>query len=726
VATRKQAQQRPRRPRIERERSQFKQLLIANPNYFGTAPQTGLKAVAEAAGTTRYEEIGCIGFEPEKGLLEATVLVKLPYGYGGSLCGAGTTEYLRFYVDLGAGWQDVGVAAFNAHDIPDDTDCFSDPEKPLSYVVTVPYKPQADVCDNPTLPNVRAILSWELMPPPNAPNWTPVWGNVFECNIQLDPAEKGPWWWIEFLKGKLVDAGIDLDTDIPIEVEPQIGPIPLPDPPPELAWPLVPPPKPSKPLEPMPLAELAQLYRRRRRKTGEPEIGPDRFALPHAAPLIARPGLDPEVLALKAEEWKAVKLDPAALVAAFQDTGDTTYEELECVGLEYNLERLVATIRVKLPYGYGGPLCSPGSVEYVAFWADWDDTCDWTYVGTAQVVVHDLPIPAGGLCYSVVLPVDLTQLKRECKEPRIVRIRSVLSWAVPPSTTDPNALTRWGNRLDTHVQIPPGKHVVGPQALIAILGGIPTGKINAGTGLTTPDAFFAINGIHPDSLGRPCPFGGLVSVQGPTWPGYKYRISVRKVGDPTWSPVTNSFWVVDLTGAVFTLQTADLQGFFTYVPFTQNIASVLAQWGSFGDELWEVQLELADMAHNVLDTTSHRIQLDNTGPQVDVQITGLIGNCGKFTPPATISGTFVARDLYLGSWSLGTSPQPPAPVNPSAPSPSSGTVQTPPSPGSGWSLNTTNMTPCGYTITITAVDRAIVNSAAVGHWASFAQGFCIE
>lgn len=728
MATRKQPAARQRAPRIERERQQFKRLLFSDPKWTA-AVASGFSAVTDETGNTKYEELGCLGYEPEKGLLEATVQVKLPYGYGGDLCGPGSTEYVRFFVDLGAGFQDVGVAAFNAHDIPDDVDCFGDPEKPLSYVVTVPYKPpDPDVCDRPMLPNVRAILSWEVMPPAgdaNA-NWTPYWGNVHECHIQIDPAEKGPWYWVDVLKQKLDDAGIEVDIDIPPEeVMPPVGP-PLPDPPPEFAWPLAPTVKPPKPPGPLPLEELAEAYGKGRGKRGA-QVGPERFGVPYLAPLLARSGLDPDALSAAAEQWKELKLDLAAAAEAFQgEEGDTAYEELECVGLEYNLERLVATFRVKLPYGYGGELCGPGSVEYVAFWADWDDTCDWKYVGTAQVVVHDLPVPREGLCYSVVLPVDLTELKRRCREPRIVRIRGVLSWAVPPSTTDPNALTRWGNRLDTHIQIPPGDPVVGPQALIAILGGIPTGKIDDISGLTAPDAFFAINGIPPDSLGRPCPFGGLVTVQGPTWPGYKYRASVRRVGDPVWSPVVNSFWVVDLTGTVFTLQTADPQGFFTYLPFTQNIANVLARWGSFGDDLWEVQLEVADMAHTVLDTTVHRVRLDNTAPQVDVQITGLLGNCGKFGVGTTISGTFVARDLYLGSWSLKTSPQPPAPVNASAPTPSSGTTQTPLPPGSNWSLDTTNMTPCGYTITISAVDRAIVNSASVGHWSSFAQGFCIE
>ena len=60
------------------------------------------------------------------------------------------------------------------------------------------------------------------------------------------------------------------------------------------------------------------------------------------------------------------------------------------------------------------------------------------------------------MCYSAILPVDLTYHRRSCKEPKVARVRAVLSWAVPPSTTDPDALNYWGNRIDAHVQINPG------------------------------------------------------------------------------------------------------------------------------------------------------------------------------------------------------------------------------------------------------------------------------
>src|SRR5262249_24808222 len=41
-------------------------------------------------------------------------------------------------------------------------------------------------------------------------------------------------------------------------------------------------------------------------------------------------------------------------------SGDTTYEELDCVGLDTNRDTLVGVIRVKLPYGFNGGLCTAG------------------------------------------------------------------------------------------------------------------------------------------------------------------------------------------------------------------------------------------------------------------------------------------------------------------------------------------------------------------------------
>ena len=102
--------------KLEVERSNFKSLLTKNLNYFGNLPETNLKAVTKLVVNTKYEEITCVGFNPAKDLLEATVAVKLPYGYGGNLCTPGTMEYVRFFADYGSGWEDIGLTGINVHE----------------------------------------------------------------------------------------------------------------------------------------------------------------------------------------------------------------------------------------------------------------------------------------------------------------------------------------------------------------------------------------------------------------------------------------------------------------------------------------------------------------------------------------------------------------------------------------------------------------------------------
>ena len=94
-------------------------------------------------------------------------------------------------------------------------------------------------------------------------------------------------------------------------------------------------------------------------------------------------------------------------------------------------------------------------------------------------------------------------------------------------------------------------------------------------------------------------------------------------------------------------------------------------------------------------------------------------------PVASSAGNFVARDDYLGSYSLAVLPG----INPpgiGVPSPSSDLVNTPAAPGAGWTLDTVDMKPCGYVIRVVAVDRAIIDSQTVGHHSSASAGFCLD
>ncbi len=700
-----------------KERVQFKQLVALNPNYFGNLLDSPLKVVKKMVGNTTYEQVSCLGFNPHLNLLEATVQIKLPGGYNGLLCSPGSTEYIRFYIDYGSGWEDAGLAAFNSHDIPNTLDCADKKDKPLSYVVTMLLDPKKEPCTIPVLPRVRAILSWQVIPPAGQPNWPPVWGNVLDDHIQIKP---------RFL---FVKDFIDLIPEVTLkklppyleEIKP--FPIPLPDPP------------------PFELPKLAQLYSGKANLKSAAAaksllVEPHRFGFAHIQSVMAQG--NQEIMLNAMAEWSSLNLDWVQALEALDKTkADVSYEELECLGLEYNLDRLVATFRVKKPTGFSGGLCSKGSLEYVAFWADWDDTCEWDYLGTVTVNTHDIPIPADGLAYSAILPVDLTTIRRPCSKPKISRIRAVLSWNSPPSTTDPEALNHWGNRVDAHVQIKPGPVVTGDTPIISIIGGIGVADINIfGNGMTKPAATFALGGSAADSLGRACPFGGLIIVQGPPIAGHNYRLWARKFGDSsTEQIVKNTFHVVNWLGVGSNITPDPMTGFVSYMDTMSNMNQVLAHWYPPGDELWEIRVEMDTLAT----TPWHRIQLDNTAPRrrpalapfEPPEVTCEIhidsgGDCKDFTKGTLITGFFTARDAHFGSYSLTTLP---SSMSPNSPSPSSGTIQTATfaSGGNYWELNTTGMTPCGYVILLQVWDRSIVNSHPGSHnYNYFDVGFCLR
>ena len=152
-----------------KERVQFKQLVALNPNYFGNLLDSPMKVVKKMVGNTTYEQVSCLGFNPHLNLLEATVQIKLPGGYNGLLCSPGSTEYVRFYIDYGSGWEDAGLAAFNSHDIPNTLDCANKKDKPLSYVVTTVLEPKKELCTKPVLPRVRAIYPGRSYRLPDSP-----------------------------------------------------------------------------------------------------------------------------------------------------------------------------------------------------------------------------------------------------------------------------------------------------------------------------------------------------------------------------------------------------------------------------------------------------------------------------------------------------------------------------------------------------------------------------
>jgi hypothetical protein len=100
--------------KVPLEREKFRLLLLENPNYFGTlsapdAAATKFKPVLLKKGDTAYEQITCIGYQPAFQELSGIVQIKQNAGYDGGPCTPGSKEYVRFFIDYGTGWPDIGV-----------------------------------------------------------------------------------------------------------------------------------------------------------------------------------------------------------------------------------------------------------------------------------------------------------------------------------------------------------------------------------------------------------------------------------------------------------------------------------------------------------------------------------------------------------------------------------------------------------------------------------------
>jgi len=680
-----------------KQRVGFKTLLLSNPNYFGNLAGSKFQPVFPLSGDTYYEKLTCVGYQPQQKRLEAVVHVYQPGGYGGGICSPGTPEFVRFYLsfDHGATWRDQGMTSFQAYDIPEGTDG----DKRLEYAVSLPIDPPPKFCWVDPLIQVRAILSWNNPPPPDQPNWPPIWGNVLNANILVEPF-------------RLILPPILFDLP-----EVQLPPILK-----EIIDPEVPIQTKAKALT---AQELATLY------AGK-DVPAHRFAFKEIASFVSSKS------SLSVESFAAIlpgiEINPDIIAILFPPTdGDISYEELKCIGLDPNFpDTLVGVIQVKKQVGYSGGPCTYGSHEYVTFWADFDGNGSFeTCLGTADVRVYDTKIPDGGVYYAVRLPVDFSQYRQPCKRgPKVVRIRAILSWRVPVPCADPNKVPVWGNREETLINIAPGLKM--PGGKIAILGGIPVSFIDNVSGLTTSDAYFAINdNLHPDDHGRPCPFAGWVTAQGAPLLGKSYKVEATPAGGGASAAVVADLRLTRQDGTAHVHKANSTTQRFDYVPFEDNIISVLAQWHSPDDALWEIKLTTYDGPANDASATAygidkHLIQLDNTRPEVSITIETGTGNCGKFViqPGSSISGTFVARDANLRRYRLHVEP---TDVNPAAVNPSSGLDQTLVA-GNVWTLQTEHMQSCGYVIMAQAWDRAIVNSQAGGDLGNYnydSAGFCL-
>ena len=718
--------------KFEAERKNFRQLIIGNPNYFGNLKTSPFKPIKSIISNTTYEELKCVGFNPQLSKLEAVVWVKQAGGYGGDVCTLGTPEYVRFWLsyDNGATWLDQGLESFTAYDIPVD--------HPLEYAVSRSIDPTKLFCFTENLPLVRAILSWN--DPPTDPFTPPVWGNIVDARIQIEP-----WFWI-FFPDLIKEAKLKIDPKVAALIDSK-EPLKL---------------KPPKALS---VAELKAAYAHK--------SVPDHRLL-HGALLeyIAHPELTAQLKEPGSKGLLAdLGIDWAKVIEALLATdGDTNFEELTCVGFDPNgttPDALVGILQIKRPSGYLGDLCEAGSNEYVGFWVDWGDGI-WHWAGTAQVNVHDINgIPPGGLSYAVYQPVNFDARRKPCTEgPVIARVRAILSWNTPP--TNPDYVPSWGNRIETHIHLYPG-------TATAVGDYTPYIQSLCDTAICNIDR---TTGFAPGER----PFGGTILIRGqiPGAPNVltpaanrpQYKITVQQLPGGSPQALNDTFYVTvdEQIGSSLPTSTSNVPqsvgagDYYTYLEAppvpgvgwrTVTPARLLGVWNTAGKTgRWLIQIEARDpvtSAHYAagqivcLPSGAHIsdviVDLDEAAPVTSLHITGYqaggvgpvltdILDCGTFHVGDVLHGSYSVSDEHFGSLSLTGEPIAgggPGLFTIDGIATNSRSYPSIPTTGQSgtWTFNTAGLEPCGYTIQLSTSDRTIVSCG--GGWENNSQfvGFCL-
>ncbi len=679
-----------------------------------------LEGIKYVESNHSWEQVICAGYNPQSQRLEAFVNIKQPGGYSGNLCSAGSNEFLRFFIDFkdGAGFQDMGFTSFKVADIPD-----ASATHPITYMASMDIDDTSHrrflSCDEAVIPTLRVVLSWNTVPT-NDPEQVPVYGNSIDADIQLARLFFIPPFYLSEVIKETALANL-IDTTEPLKLK-------------------------------APYTEATEVILEKNRKAGVPDhrtLYSSVGSLLHTQASFAKAS---SVFAMP--DISKLKINISKLIPFFNLNGqdaDTTYEELTCVGFNTAFDRLGAVIHVKKNNGFSGNLCTTGSMENVAFWADWDNNGIFDqYLGTVSLNVHDISnIPEGGLYYNVMLPVDVTGRLAACGTPKIMRVRAVLSWESLPSTTNPDQLNHWGNYKDAYVQLRPADYTdTGIHAAIEFVGNAARELIDNATHL------YNFNGISPTAANNR-PWGGDVNFNGIIHRnGYngtiEYRILYKNfgAGDATYQPVTTSqtFTLDNLNDSApqYPSYQTNPDGWFVYeqnpVTGIYNTTNLLATWHAGGlpnttytvrfvvrvEGIETIEDEFSMVIYNggmsISPTANSSVDFTK-----DLDLVIDSGDCKLYSDTDVIHGHLRAVHPYIADWSLDLQPSSHVPSG-LHPTPLSGSYPTTSFTDGehelAWSLATETLPQCGYTISIGAHTRVILNSyTGFPYYAPKAVGF---
>jgi hypothetical protein len=430
--------------------------------------------------------------------------------------------------------------------------------------------------------------------------------------------------------------------------------------------------------------------------------------------------------------------DLAKIIPVYENPQfDTTWEELGCVGLDRDLNQLNATVIIRQTTGYNGGLCTTGSNEFVAFYLDFGN--GWVYMGTSSVNVHDIPRETpDALVYDVSLNVNLDSYRPAWCTVGKANLLAILSWNVTPTPNDPGYHAVYGDSEQAIVELQPLPAGVQPGQTIPVIetvGGMAVTDIDPTSGLATATAGSA--SLITDAVSSP--FYGAIYITGHIFnppPGAMYRLLIQTPNTTSLNPLMDKQNIETDTMGVFSAITLTpiAGGWMTWygggdTSIVNNLFGIY-NTPAGADGIYTVAIELMDTFGNItpgLKPVNFRVNSEFPVPAIN--ITTGAGNCSSFKIGDTISGTFsMTNTEYAYALSLSVTPDNGAVVSILPGSTDSLqyplTLSTDGDTGS-FSIDTSNMTVCGYNIRIDTRDRTIISSDYMGVTNYALQGFCL-
>ena len=244
-----------------KERGQFHQLLLKNPNYFGNFPESGLKPILELAGNIFYEQLTCVAYNFSRDELEATVQIKRATGTAATSVprARGVRPLLR-RLRLGLGGCGPRLVQRPRHP---ELDRLRGAHDEAAHVRRhLPARAAAATGAGSRCCRMCARSS------PGArfrrrasPNWVQPWGNTFDRHVQIRPRPL-----IVHDIAVAVAATLGQQLKLPPEFEYlKLEKIPLPPEPPD-----------------PPIEQLAELYLKSAKAAKTPLVEPHRFCAARA------------------------------------------------------------------------------------------------------------------------------------------------------------------------------------------------------------------------------------------------------------------------------------------------------------------------------------------------------------------------------------------------------------------------------------------------------------